>query len=169
MTHRKHIDYVLVKTLLLLVSSIMFHPHCWWLSPDIFLQYSKDIAAYIPKQLPIFNVVIKNWMRWRTPSIALLVGRDIHWGKFLTACWMSILSWDRYSKVPILDLKQFFSSSGSSGPSKLSRVGGCEPLAVSKRRCLPHPGRPPFASSEGVRRRRGAARPKSDSTVSPKA
>ena len=33
-----------------------FHPHCWWLSPDIFLQYSKDIAAYIPKQLPIFNV-----------------------------------------------------------------------------------------------------------------
>jgi len=60
MTHRKHIDYVLVKTLLLLVSRIMFHPHCWWLSPDIFLQYSKDIAAYIPKQLPNFNVVIKN-------------------------------------------------------------------------------------------------------------
>ena len=36
------------------------------------------------------------------------------------------------------------------------KVGGCEPLAVSKRRCLPHPGRPPFASSEGVRRRRGS-------------
>ena len=35
-------------------------------------------------------------------------------------------------------------------------MGGCEPLAVSKRRCPPHPGRPPFASSEGVLRRRGS-------------